>query len=124
MKKHLPKFLILLMFALMLSSCYSVRLLSTRGAPQPKADPSTEGSDKYRTVEMIEIDTIMKVNITTGSFDYFIKQNTKCKSGKLHSVEYRNTLGGVLLSAVTLGTRRKMKVKYVCMKEVPKQRRR
>lgn len=108
----------------MLSSCYNVRLLSTRGTPQPKADPSTEGNDKYRTVEMIEIDTVMKVNITTGSFDYFIKQNTKCKSGKLHSVEYRNTFGGVLLSAITLGTRRKMKVKYVCMKEVPKQRRR
>ena len=123
MKKYLPKFVVLLLFTLMLSSCYSVRLLSTRGAPQPKADPSEEGNDKYRTVEMIEIDTVIKVNITTKSFDYFIKETKKCKTGELHSVEYRNTFGGLLLSAITFGTRRKMKVKYVCMKkEIRRQR--
>lgn len=123
MKNYRLKFAMLFLFALMLSSCYSVRLLSTKGAPQPKADPSTEGNDKYRTVEMIEIDTVIKVNITTKSFDYFIKETKKCKTGELHSVEYRNTFGGLLLSAITFGTRRKMKVKYVCMKkEIRRQR--
>ena len=117
MKNYPLKFVMLILFAAMLSSCYSVRLLSTKGAPQPITDPSTEGNDKYRTVEMIEIDTIIKVNITTSSFDYFIKQNERCKTGELHSVEYRNTFGGLLLSAITFGTRRKMKVKYVCMKK-------
>ena len=61
MNKNLLKFFVLLMFAVMISSCYNVRLLSTKGTPQPKADPSEEGNDKYRTVEMIEIDTVYKV---------------------------------------------------------------
>jgi hypothetical protein len=111
------QFAMFILFAALLSSCYSVRLLSTKGAPQPITDPSTEGNDKYRTVEMIEIDTVIKVSVATGSFDYFIKETKKCKTGELHSVEYRNTFGGLLLSAVTFGTRRKMKVKYVCMKK-------
>lgn len=113
-RKYLPRTVMLLFIILMLSSCYSVRLVSAEGAPQK--DPFSERDDKFRDLQVIEKDTIIKVNITTGSFDYLVKKNKLCKSGKLHSVEYRNTFGGVLLSAVTLGTRRKMKVKYVCMK--------
>jgi hypothetical protein len=121
MKKYALKFAMLILFAAMLSSCYSVRLVSIKGAPQPKADPSEEGNDKYRTVEMIELDTVIKAG-AGNEFTFLIKQNKKCKSGKLHSVEYRNTFGGLLLSAITFGSRRKMKVKYVCMKETPRQR--
>lgn len=114
LKKHLAKFLILSVFFFLLTSCYSVRLVSVKGAPQP--DPFSERDDKYENLQVVELDTVIKVNITTGSFDYLVKENKLCKSGKLHSVEYRNTLGGLLLSAITLGTRRKVKVKYVCMK--------
>jgi len=121
MNKNLLKFFVLLLFTVMISSCYNVRLLSTKGAPQPKADPSTEGDDKYRTVEMIEIDTVFKVGPGNG-LTIPIKETKKCKTGKLHSVEYKNTFGGLLLNMVTFGTRRKVKVKYVCMKETPRQR--
>ncbi|MFY0631109.1 MAG: hypothetical protein JXR05_12060 [Flavobacteriaceae bacterium] len=114
LKKHAIRFLAISFFFLALSSCYSVRLVSIKGAPQP--NPYSERDDKYENLQVVELDTIIKLNITTGSFDYLIKENKLCKSGKLHSVEYRSTLGGVLLSAITLGTRRKMKVKYVCMK--------
>lgn len=113
-KIYVRSFVLLALSLSLLSSCYSVRLVSTEGAPQK--DPFSERDDKYRDLQVIEKDTVIKVNITTGSFDYLVKKNKLCKSGKLHSVEYRSTLGGVLLSAVTLGTRRKMKVKYVCMK--------
>ena len=114
LKKHPINFLAISIFFLLLSSCYSVRLVSIKGTPQP--DPFSERDDKYENIQVVELDTIIKVNITTGSFDYLIKEDKLCKSGKLHSVAYRNTFGGLLLSMVTLGTRRKVKVKYVCMK--------
>jgi len=101
---------------LTLFSCYSVRLVSTEGAPQK--DPFNERDDKYRGLSVVEKDTVIGVSITTGSFDYLVKKEKLCKTGKLHSVEIRNTFGGVLWSAITFGTRRKMKVKYVCMKPI------
>jgi hypothetical protein len=40
-----------------------------------------------------------------------------CPSGCFHIVEYRVTLGAALLSGITFGKQRKIKVKYVCLKE-------
>ena len=113
--KNVKKHALLIVFSILLSSCYSVRVVSTKGTPQP--DPFSERKDKYRNIQVVEIDTVIKVNVITKSFDYLIKEDKLCKTGKLHSVEYRSTFGGVLLSAITFGTRRKMKVKYVCMKK-------
>lgn len=96
-------------------SCYSVRLVSTEGAPQP--DPTSQRKDKYRRIQIVEKDTVIKLNVLSKSFDYLVKKTDACESGKLHSVEYRNTFGGLLLSAITFGKRRKMKVIYVCMKD-------
>ena len=114
MKSTIKNICIVSIISLLMCSCYSVRLVSTEGAPQK--DPFSERDDKFRDLSVVEKDTVIKVSITTGSFDYLIKKDKLCKSGKLHSVEYRSTFGGVLLSAITFGTRRKMKVKYVCMK--------
>lgn len=102
--------------SLMLCSCYSVRLVSSEGAPQP--DPTSKRKDKYKRIQVVEIDTVIKLNVTSKSFDYrVLKKEDQCDSGKLHSVEYRNTFGGLLLSAITFGRKRKMKVIYVCMKD-------
>jgi len=38
-----------------------------------------------------------------------------CPNG-IYIVEYRNTFGGVLLSGVTFGRKRRVRVKYVCLK--------
>ena len=99
----------------MLCSCYSVRLVSTEGAPQP--DPTSQRKDKYRRIQVVELDTVIKLSVTSKSFDYLVKSTDACESGKLHSVEYRNTFGGLLLSAITFGRKRKMRVIYVCMKD-------
>ena len=79
--KILIRIFTILMLSCLLFSCYSVRLVSTEGAPQK--DPFSERDDKYRDLQVVEKDTVIKVNITTGSFDFLVKKNKLCKSGKL-----------------------------------------
>jgi len=104
----------LIVLGILLTSCYSVRLRSVNGAMQP--DPLMLREDYYRGMEVVELDTVIKIDLTSKDFTYLIKETEKCKSGKLHTIEFKNTFGGSLLSVVTFGRKRKMKVKYVCMK--------
>ncbi|MBS9461251.1 hypothetical protein LV716_07405 [Flagellimonas sp. HMM57] len=110
----LPSFLLLFIAMLLLQSCYSVRLRSVEGAYNPAAPIVRD--DYYRDMEVIELDTTITIGATTKDFTLLIKKTDLCPSGKLHTVEYRNTLGAVLLSAVTFGRKRRVKIKYVCMK--------
>jgi len=100
---------------LLMNSCYSVRLRSINGAFEP-AFPMTR-DDYYRNMQVVELDTVISIKLTEEDFTYLIKESDLCPSGKLHTVEYRNTLGAVLLSGITFGRKRKVKIKYVCMKE-------
>ncbi|WP_299228212.1 hypothetical protein [uncultured Psychroserpens sp.] len=111
--KHIKFFLITITLCL-LTSCYTVRLRSENGAPQP--DPFSDRDDYYRGMEVVEIDTVINMKLTSKDFTFLIKESDVCASGKLNMVEYRNTFGGVLLSAITFGRKRKMKIKYVCEK--------
>lgn len=77
-------------------------------------DPLMLRDDYYRGKEVVELDTVIKIDITSKDFTYLIKETEKCKSGQLHTIEFKNTFGGSLLSVVTFGRKRKMKVKYVC----------
>jgi hypothetical protein len=98
---------------LLLSSCYSVRLKTTNGVGNP--DPTNDTDDYYGNLdlEVIEIDTVISISAISKDFTYFIKD---CESSGIHIIEYRNTLGGVLLSGITFGKKRRVKVKYVCTK--------
>ncbi len=106
--------LIIAVGILMLSSCYSVRLRNVNGAPQ--LDPFSDRDDYFRGMSVVELDTVIGIKLTSKDFTYLIKESDKCLSGKLNILEYRNTFGGVLLSAVTFGRKRKVKIKYVCEK--------
>ncbi|MDO5987763.1 hypothetical protein Q4Q39_10165 [Flavivirga amylovorans] len=97
-----------------LTSCYSVRFRNVNGAPQP--DPFSDRDDYYRGMAVVEFDTVIGISATSKDFTYLIKEKEACESGKLNIIEYRNTFGGVLLSAITFGRKRKVKVKYVCEK--------
>lgn len=108
------KIFTLISASLLMVSCYSIRLRSVNGAMQP--DPTMSNDDYYRGMEVVELDTVIKIDVTSKDFTYLIKETEKCKSGKLHTVEFKNTFSGSLLSLVTFGRKRKMKVKYVCMK--------
>ncbi len=97
--------------ALVMTSCYSVRFQVENGQWEP-AD--TEREDAYAGYNVYTLDTIVTRKLTTGEH-YFNISN--CASGALHTVEYRSTLGGVLLNMITFGRKKKVKIKYVCIKE-------
>jgi len=98
-----------LLFAL--SSCYSVRFQVEQGQWEP-AD--NEREDTYAGYNVHTLDTVVTRKFTTGASYFNI---SKCPSQALHTVEYRATFGGVLLNAVTFGRKKKVKIKYVCIKE-------
>lgn len=109
---RLKKIIVLPIFFLLVS-CYSVKIVSTNGTPNP--DPLNDNDDDYRNKRVIVVDTVIKAGTTTASLG-LRTQRTGCESGKIHSVEYKNTFGGTLLYLVTFGSKRKVKIKYVCMK--------
>ena len=94
-----------------LSSCYSVRIVNREGTPEP--DPLNNSNNFYKGKKVHVLDTTISLKLQEGEF-YLIE---RCPSGGFFSVEYRVTFGGVLLSAITFGKKRKVKIKYVCLKE-------
>ena len=107
------KYLLSILIICILISCYSVRLRNVNGAPQ--LDPFSDRED-FRGMAVIELDTIIKIGLGSEGFTHLIKESDNCESGKINIIEYRNTFGAVLLSAVTFGKKRKVKIKYVCEK--------
>ncbi len=105
------KFLLCFCGIIALSSCYSVRFQVEQGQWEP-AD--NEREDAYAGYNVHTLDTVVTRKLTTGAHYFNI---SKCPSQALHTVEYRATFGGVLLNAVTFGRKKKVKIKYVCIKE-------
>lgn len=111
-RQSIPVCLLITFFALVfLSSCYSVRIVSRNGTPEP--DLTNTSGDFYKNKKVHILDTTITLKLHEGEF-YLIEN---CPAGGFYSVEYRATFGGVLLSAITFGKKRKVKVKYVCLKE-------
>jgi len=96
---------------MLFSSCYSVRIVNRDGIPEP--DPLNTSRDFYKGKKVRILDTVITLKPLEGEF-YLIE---KCASGGFYSFEYRVTLGGALLSAITFGKKRKVQIKYVCLKE-------
>jgi hypothetical protein len=91
--------------------CYSVRISNSGGVPEP--DPTNAEAGFYHYKSVTEIDTTIRLKLLENDA-MFVET---CPEGCFHSVEYRVTLGAALLSGITLGKVRKVKVKYVCLKE-------
>ena len=102
----------MMLLVLILQSCYSTRLVSTRGNAMPTT--SIEGDDWYRDKTFGEYTAVLKTSILTDGVMIKVPRE-KCESGKLFSVEYKDTFGGNLLYLFSFGTKRKVKIKYVCM---------
>lgn len=103
--------LLLLVVFVSLSSCYSIRLKVSNGQAEPDDNDRT---DALAGLMVRELDTVAKVKLTTDENPINIRD---CESGGLHTIEYKNTFGGILLYLVTFGRKRVVKVKYVCIKE-------
>ncbi len=109
--KHFALLLCLSCFVLLsLTSCYSVRIINKDGVPEP--DPLNTTGNFYKGKKVYTLDTTIKLKLAEGEF-HLIERCTECG---FYSIEYRNTFGGVLLSAITFGKKRRVKVKYVCIK--------
>lgn len=94
-----------------ITSCYSVRLANQRGTAQ--SNMFTDLTGYYADKEFTVRDTVIRVDPITKDFTL----NVSCPDAGLYSVECKMSLGGLLLSAITLGRHRKVKVIYVCAKE-------
>jgi hypothetical protein len=110
LRKALPFFnSMLIVFSLsLLPSCYSVRIASQNSTPEP--DPLNMVRGPYRGLKVNHIDTTIRLNLLQNGF----LMNARCAEEGFYSVEYKVTLGGLLLSTITFGRCRKVKVKYVC----------
>ena len=110
--KRLPMFLAAALLFLCFS-CYSVKIVGVNSVPNP--DPNNDSDDGYRNQRVIVLDTIVKSGVITDGIG-LKTQREGCASGELHSVEYKNTFGGSLLYLITFGSKRKVRIKYVCAK--------
>jgi hypothetical protein len=106
---HLKIILPLMVF--FIQGCYSVRIGNKFGTATP--DPTNNEPGFYRQKEVVIIDTVVNI----GLLDNGVMTLERCPMGCFHSVEYRATLGGVLLNFITFGKKKLIKVKYVCLKD-------
>ena len=103
--------LLLVTLLFTMSSCYSVRVVST-GTPEPDAlNTSTHALYRFKKVHVL--DTVISLKVLEGDFHL----TRKCNSGGFYSFEYRVSLGSVLLGAVTFSKKRRVNIKYICLKE-------
>jgi hypothetical protein len=110
-KKPFRTLFIATVLMVFLSSCYSVRVVNRDAVPEP--DPLNTSGDFYKGKKVHVLDTVIRLKLQEGSFSLI----EKCASQGFYSFEYKATFGGVLLSAVTFGGRRQVKIKYVCIKQ-------
>jgi hypothetical protein len=96
---------------LIFSSCYSVRISNKPGTGDP--DPLNMEKGYYRGLKVNVIDTTINLSLLANE----VLMLESCPQGGFHTFEYRVTLGDVLLSGITLGKKRRVHVKYVCLKE-------
>jgi len=108
---YLRSLVLLFLLSIGLSSCYSVRLVSRDGIPEP--DLTNDDQDFYRNKKVFVVDTTINLKATAGSYSLI----RNCGPSGFYAVEYRVNLGHLLLSGVTLGRTRKVNVKYVRLKE-------
>lgn len=110
-KKTVNLILLTSILIVLFASCYSVRFVNKDGVFEP--DPTNQSDGFYKGMMVHELDTTISLKLLEGQFHLI----ERCPSGAFYSFEYRVTFGGVLLSAITFGKKRQVKIKYVCSKQ-------
>jgi hypothetical protein len=108
-KRPFPMAMLLLMPWIYFTSCYSVRVVS-RDAIYRQVPPAPKVNGFYVDKEMHILDTVIR----SKSWQQFWLQEKPCGDCGFYSVEYRNTFSGSLRYIFTLGSRRTIRIKYVC----------
>ncbi len=102
----------LITFLLLLQSCYSVTLVSKTGSGV--TNPLNKEIGIFTGKEVTEINKTVKVKVIDKELGIF----EKCEGDGFFAIQYRVTLGSVLFNAITFGTRRKVNIRYVCLKKI------
>lgn len=96
----------------LLPCCYTVRFINKVGTGEP--EPLNQRNDPFtKGLRVVTLDTTLSLKPQLGH-PLLLES---CSSGGFYYFEYRVTFGGALLSAVTLGRKRQVRIKYVCLKE-------
>lgn len=112
MKKN--NFGLLIGLLLVIQSCYSVRISCKDCIPEKVA--VMQGDGFYRDKKAHRIKVTQKLSFINSTPTQFAPDSAACPNG-FYSIEYKTTLGHVLLSGITLGRVRRVNVIYVCNKE-------
>jgi len=94
-----------------LQACYSVKISNINGTAEP--DPLNTQMGFYNGKQVIVIDTVVNLSLLQSG----VMVLERCPSGGFHSLEYKVSLGAVLLNTFTFGKRKKVQVKCICLKD-------
>jgi len=111
--KKLRLFITLTLTFMLFSCGTSVILTSTHGVPKPDMN---EYKDFFRDKYTVELDTVLRG--ATVATDLIKVSRDGCESGKLFAVEFKQSFGSSLWSFITFGSRRRVKLRYVCMQDL------
>jgi hypothetical protein len=106
-RPSLTGYTVFLLILVLFASCYSVRVVS-RDAIYSQVTP--HGNGFYADKELHKLDTVIR----SKAWQQFWMQEKPCGDCGFYSMEYRNSIGGSLLYFFTLGSRRKIRITYVC----------
>lgn len=97
-----------------IQSCYSVRI-ACKDCNAEKA-AVMQGDGFYRDKNTHRLKVTQKLCLFDVTSSQYALDSAACPNG-FYSIEYRTTLGHVLLSGITLGRVRKVNIIYICNKE-------
>ena len=103
--------IVLLLWFLCMTSCYSVRVVSKHGIPEP--DPTNDTFGFFNGKQVHHLDTTVRKSVFEGD----LMALEQCGNSGFFAIEYRTTLGDIILSGITFGSKNRIRVKYVCLKE-------
>jgi len=105
--------ILILIILITLQSCYSVRIASQDGIAEKRKLPLTDEEIFYKDKPYTTMDTTITQKIVNNDFTMY--DSGVCPNG-FYSVEYKVNFGYTLLNMITFGKKKRVKVKYVCIK--------
>lgn len=111
----IKKIVYVLTLILLLQSCYSVRITCKDCIPEKSA--TMQGDGFYRDKNAHRLNVTQKLSFTETTRSQYVLDSAACPNG-FYSIEYKTTLGHVFLSGITFGRVRKVRVIYICNKEI------
>ncbi len=108
--KYMTPFMLFVFVWFMIPVNYSFTVTSRDGVGE--RDPTNLSEDELRGMKVNVIDTVLNLS-ATDEIPLFIQD---CGEVAFYRVQVSQTLSGIVLHTISLGRKRKVNVKYVCIK--------